>query len=219
MFSHRGWGITKTHTWWASPPPDGTWKKPASRSPITKGQRGWPWVIAKKKQTNGHKLLSGNLYYSVPFLDTSLDCCATLGDKKINSHMNIEIVQNGNNFNQWSFFGVERVVSESPGLTGSDILHKLDSFSTYCEAKTELVLLYHHAPLDQTRTCKKRRVNYEIRSVDFDSIKTSVTITCTLHWDIKCWLSLLGGRSFALWVPNGQTAEPSGRAMKQKFKD
>lgn len=28
-----------------------------------------------------------NLYYSVPFLDTSLDCCTTWGDKNIDSDM------------------------------------------------------------------------------------------------------------------------------------
>lgn len=54
------------------------------------------------------------------------------------------------------FSCVSCCLKQSPGLTGSDILHQLDSLSTYCKAKTELVLLYHHTPLDQTRTCKKR---------------------------------------------------------------
>lgn len=55
----------------------------------------------------------------------------------------------------------------------------------------------------------------------FYSTKTSVNpaITCALYRDVKRWLPLLGGRRFALWIPNGQTAEPSETKIKPRFKD
>lgn len=57
----------------------------------------------------------------------------------------------------WNLVEHLGVPAKSPRLTWSDILHQLDSFSTYCEAKTKLVLLHHHTSMDESRTWKKRR--------------------------------------------------------------
>lgn len=51
--------------------------------------------------------------------------------------------------------------TKTPCLTCSDILHQLDSFPTYCEAKTQLVLLHHHTPVDESRAWKKRGAHCE----------------------------------------------------------
>lgn len=113
------------------------------------------------------------------------------------------------------------VPPKSPRLTWSDILHQLNSFSTYCEAKAKLVLLYHHTSMDESRTWKKRRALCEKekglrRFWQHKKPASPGAITCGLHRDVKRWLPLLGGRRLAFWIPDGQTAEPSERGGKHR---